>query len=412
MIIFGIYKGENIMTCPVCKKEVADGTNFCPACGTSMEQGANYSGDIGANSANYANDNNSPAQSGDFRGVREQYANETVYNPNTHMHKEPACVISGEKKSKTWIWVTAIVTAFVLAVLAVCYFVFWKDDDETVSKTSASDNASKDTNEDKEDDAKEAIKDKEDEDSDKEDEDTYKDDKDKDGDKDKNPGNDTQSNGVLTMATNAGYEPFEYYEGSEIVGADVELAEAIAKELGMELEIENMNFEAVFESVSDGEYDIGISGIVPTDEREAFVDFSDSYYELSLVAVVPEDSDIESVYDLEGKTVSYETGSISEYIIGSEYEGLGYDSPTDAFIAVAEGYADACVIDYSTAQDLCMLYDKMLILDEFFYEEEYAIAIEKGNDELAEKINDAIRNLKKDGTLKEIFEKYDLPYEE
>lgn len=388
------------MICPACRKEMADGTRFCPSCGTSMEQGANYSGGTNANSANYVNGNNSPAQSGDFRGVREQYANEVINTPNQPVSQPPASAF-GEKKSKTWIWITAIITVVALAALAVCYFAFWKDGgDEPVSNNSVSDNNSKGN---KHDDKDKAITDKKGKEVDEK-EDDGKSDGDNDGG--------LEPDDPLKVATNAEFYPFEYIDGGEMCGAEIEMAEAIGEELGMGVFIENVGFDFVFEEVANGKCDVGISGITPTNERKRQFEFSDAYYKVMLVAVVAQDSDIESIYDLEGKTISYENGSISEYVVADNYECSGYDSSTDAFIAVAEGYADACVVDYSTAEDLCLLYDEMLILDEAFYEAEYAIAIQKGNDELTEKINDAIRKLKKDGTLKEIFEKYDLPYEE
>ena len=215
---------------------------------------------------------------------------------------------------------------------------------------------------------------------------------------------------VLTMATNAEFPPFEYLEGEEIVGADVDLAKAIAEKLGYELEITNIDFDAALTGAATGKYDMAVAGITANEERRKSMNFSDDYFVASQSIIVTADSEIKSAADLTGKTVSCQEGTTGEqYLLDNNYTIQSYKTGSEAITALTTGKVDAVVIDNAVAKALSAEQNgATIVLDEALTKEAYAIALKLGNDELTEKINGALKELKEDGTLKKIFEKYDL----
>ena len=218
---------------------------------------------------------------------------------------------------------------------------------------------------------------------------------------------------VLTMATNAEFPPFEYLENGEIVGADIEIAKAIADKLGMKLEITNIDFDAALTGAATGKYDIAVAGITADEERRQNMNFSDNYYTASQAIIVMADSEIKTVADLTGKTVSCQEGTTGEqYLIKNGYTNQSFKTGAEAISALTSGKVDAVVIDDAVARALSAKQEgKTVVLEEALTQEAYAIALKKGNDELTEKINGALKELKESGELAKIFEKYDLPYD-
>lgn len=218
----------------------------------------------------------------------------------------------------------------------------------------------------------------------------------------------------LTMATNAEFPPFEYLEGEEMVGADIDLANAIADKLGRELEITNIDFDAALTGASTGKYDMAIAGITANDDRKKNMNFSQDYYTASQAIIVTSDSEIKTAADLKGKKISCQEGTTGEqYLLDNKYDIQSYKTGAEAVTALVAGKVDAVVIDNAVATALSAKKDgATVVLDEALTKEAYAIAIKKGNDELTEEINNVLDELKADGTLKKIFEKYDLPYDE
>ena len=221
------------------------------------------------------------------------------------------------------------------------------------------------------------------------------------------------NDGVLTMATNAEFPPFEYLEGTEIVGADVDMAKALAEKLGLELEITNIDFDAALTGAATGKYDVAIAGITATDERKNNMNFSDDYYTASQAIIVTSESDIAGKDDLAGKVIACQEGTTGEqFLLDNEYEIQSFKTGSEAVSALTTGKVDAVVIDNAVAKALSEQQNgATVVLDEALTEEAYAIALQLGNDDLTAKINDALAELKADGTLAEIFEKYDLPFD-
>lgn len=213
---------------------------------------------------------------------------------------------------------------------------------------------------------------------------------------------------TLVMATNAEFPPYEYYEGDEIVGIDAEIAQAIADELGMTLKIEDMAFDSIIPAVTSGKADFGAAGMTVTEDRKKNVDFTDTYATATQVIIVKEDSDIAGPDDLVGKKIGVQLGTTGDIYAGDieDAEVEQYNKGFEAVQALTQGKIDAVVIDGEPAKEFVAQAEGLKILDEAFTEEEYAIAVAKGNDELVAQINEALATLKESGKIDEIVAKY------
>ena len=225
-----------------------------------------------------------------------------------------------------------------------------------------------------------------------------------------------KADNVLTMATNAEFPPYEYYDGDKVVGIDAEIAAAIAEKLGMELEIVDTAFDSIIPAIQAKKYDIGMAGMTVTDERLEEVNFSDTYAKGVQVVIVKEDSAITTVDDLfaEGAShaVGVQTGTTGDIYATGDIEdaGLGtlsrFNKGADAVEALKIGKVDCVIIDNEPAKAFVESSEGLKILDTAYAEEDYAIAINKEDAELLENINTALAELKADGTFAEIVGKY------
>ena len=213
---------------------------------------------------------------------------------------------------------------------------------------------------------------------------------------------------TLVMATNAEFPPYEYYEGEEVIGIDVDIAKAVAEELGMELKIEDMAFDSVIPAVSSGKADIALAGLTVTDERKENLNFTDTYAKATQVIIVKEDSAIAGPDDLEGKKIGVQLGTTGDLYASDikDAEVEQYNKGFEAVQATMQGKIDAVIIDSEPAKEFVVEAEGLKILDEAFTEEEYAIGIAKDNDELLEKVNKALKSLKESGKLDEIVAEY------
>ena len=226
----------------------------------------------------------------------------------------------------------------------------------------------------------------------------------------------TVTAGKLTMATNAQFPPYEFYEGSKIVGIDAEIAEAIAGKLGLKLRIEDMEFDSIITAVKSGKADIGMAGMTVTDERKESVDFTTSYSTGVQVIIVAEGSDITSVDDLFAEGASHVIG-VQRNTTGDLYctwdledAGLAtvdrYSKGADAVQALKAGKVDCVVIDNEPAKAFVAEVEGLKILDTEYALEDYAGAMSKTNAELYKAVDDALKALIADGTVAKIVGKY------
>ena len=213
---------------------------------------------------------------------------------------------------------------------------------------------------------------------------------------------------TITMATNAEFPPYEFYEGQEIVGIDAEIAAAIAEKLGCELKIEDMAFDSIIAAVSSGKADFGLAGMTVTEDRLASVNFSDTYATATQVVILMEDSPITGIADLDGKKIGVQLGTTGDIYAGDIADATieRYNKGFEAVQALTQGKIDAVIIDNEPAKVFVAENEGTKILEEDFAVEEYAMAIAKENTELLEKVNVALAELTEDGTLKAIVDKY------
>ena len=220
----------------------------------------------------------------------------------------------------------------------------------------------------------------------------------------------TVTAGKLTMSTNAAFPPYEMTTDSgDFEGIDVEVAGAIAEKLGLELQVDDMDFDAALLAAQNGKSDIVMAGVTVTDERQKVMDFSDTYAEGIQSIIVPEDSDIASADDLTGKAIGTQRGTTG-YIYCTDDFGednvIAYDDGLTAVQALNNGQVDAVVIDNAPAKSFVEANPGLKILDTAYAQEDYAIGVAKGNTQLLDAINGALEELEADGTLQAIVDKY------
>lgn len=214
----------------------------------------------------------------------------------------------------------------------------------------------------------------------------------------------------LVMATNAAFPPYEYVEGEDFKGIDVEIAGEIAKKLGMELEIQDVEFDSIIAGVQGGKFDMGMAGMTVTDERKESVNFTDSYATAIQVVIVTEDSDIKSVDDITEKTkIGVQQGTTGHIYASDDYGEdavVPFNKGADAVQALKTGKVDCVIIDNEPAKAFVKANDGLKILDTEYVTEQYAICVAKNNEELLNKINTALKELQDDGTIDKIVAKY------
>ena len=214
--------------------------------------------------------------------------------------------------------------------------------------------------------------------------------------------------GKIVMVTNAEFPPYEYHENNTIVGIDADIARAVAEQMGMELEIQDMAFDSLIPAIQSGKADFAAAGMTVNEDRLKNVDFTDTYAQAAQVIIVKTDSPIASPDDLTGKKIGVQTGTTGD-IYADDIENAEvqrFNKGMEAVMALNQGKIDAVIIDREPAKVFVKENEGLKILDEAFTEEEYAIAVKKGNTELLDKMNAAIKELKESGELQKIVDKY------
>jgi ABC-type amino acid transport substrate-binding protein len=228
--------------------------------------------------------------------------------------------------------------------------------------------------------------------------------------------------GKLVMSTNAAFAPYESvaddgkgYKGTGYEGIDVEIAYAVAQQLGLELEIDDMDFSAAVNAPAQGKADLCMAGLTVTPERKKNLDFSTAYANGVQVVIAPKNSGIEKIADLsKNKMIGTQEGTTGYlYCSASAKDGgygekhvIAYDSGATAVQALLAKKVDAVVIDKVPAQEYVMKNPTLTILPAAFTDEHYAIAVKKGNAALLKQINAALKELTANGTVKSIVDKY------
>ncbi|MBE7047128.1 MAG: transporter substrate-binding domain-containing protein [Ruminococcaceae bacterium] len=223
----------------------------------------------------------------------------------------------------------------------------------------------------------------------------------------------TESNSIK-FGTNAEFPPFEFIKAGGVIGdfdgIDMAIADQIAKDMGKEVKIENMEFGSLLAALENGQVDAVIAGMTVTEERLVSVDFSEPYYVATQVMIVKEDSDIAKASDMEGKKIAVIEGYTGETVVKDKlkYEYTSFKKGTDAVMELVNGKADVVVIDSATAGKYVEDNEGLKIVEDngAFDAEEYAIAIKKGNTELLDKVNASIKKMKEENKIEEFSAKY------
>ena len=222
------------------------------------------------------------------------------------------------------------------------------------------------------------------------------------------------TDGIIKMGVSADFPPFESYADDAVtfVGFDIDLMQEICNRLGMELQIQDMNFDAIVAAVQTGKLDVGVSGITITDERKESVAFSDPYFVASQSILVQKDSPITSYEDLVNGdyTAGVQLGTTGDIMASEKITGRvsQYEKYGDALAALLAGKNDCMVLDTGVADAFAAANDLVVVgtFGEATDSENYGIAIAKENTELLEKVNGALAEMKEDGFIDELTAKY------
>lgn len=225
------------------------------------------------------------------------------------------------------------------------------------------------------------------------------------------------TDGKLTVGTSPDFPPFENLENDQYVGLDIDLAQALADKLGLELEMKTLQFDAIVPAVAaGGQVDLGISGITIDPEREEQVDFSDSYY-IDALAVVAMKANADVTADTyadalnqAGVTIAVQSGTTGESYAQENFPNATtqpYGNATDAFAAMQAGQANAVITNKAVgAKMVSESYTDAQVIKEIATGEEYGVAVSKDNGALLDAVNDALAAITDDGTLDSIVNKY------
>jgi polar amino acid transport system substrate-binding protein len=219
----------------------------------------------------------------------------------------------------------------------------------------------------------------------------------------------TVTSGKLTMSTNAAFPPYEMTtDDGSFEGIDVEIAGAIAEKLGLELQIDDMDFDSALLAVQQGKSDIVMAGVSVTEDRKLVMDFSDTYATGTQVIIVPEGSEVtaDNLGDYMIGTQRATTGNIYCTDDYGDDHVIAYDNGLTAVQALVNGQVDCVVIDSAPAQEFVASNPGLVILDTEYVTEDYAIGMNKGNTALVDAVNNALKELTEDGTIQSIIDNY------
>lgn len=213
----------------------------------------------------------------------------------------------------------------------------------------------------------------------------------------------------LTMVTEAGFAPYEFYQSGEIVGVDIEIAKEIAKSLGKELEIKDVAFDVIINEIQSGKADFGAAGMSITPDRLEEVDFTIEYTTSKQVVVVKKESNITNFDDLNNARISVQLGSVADSYATKNYKDATISRQKKFLVAAEEvknNKSDCIIMDQLPAQELVKENDELMILDEVLFEDRYGMAVKKGNKELLDEMNKVLQRLMDEGKIDEYILKY------
>jgi ABC-type amino acid transport substrate-binding protein len=217
----------------------------------------------------------------------------------------------------------------------------------------------------------------------------------------------------ITVASDIAYPPFEFNQGGEPTGFDIDLMDEIAERANLQVEYENVRFDSIIQGLGSNQYDAAISAMTITPEREEQIDFSEPYFNADQSLLVQSDSPIKSVDDIGDATVGVQIGTTGA-AKAKEFKQQGkisgeirtFDTITDAFPALENGQVDAIINDLPVSLVRANQSDGTLkVVQNIPTGEKYGIAFPEDSD-LREPVNKALQEIKDDGTYAKIYEKW------
>ncbi|PCG21058.1 basic amino acid ABC transporter substrate-binding protein [Brachyspira sp. G79] len=213
----------------------------------------------------------------------------------------------------------------------------------------------------------------------------------------------------LYVGTNAEFEPFEYREGDNIVGFDIDLINEIAKLIGAEIEVVDMQFDGLLPALEAKKIDLIVAGMTATEERKQFVNFSEPYYNSKQsIVVLSNNTDISSFDNFAGKKVGVVLGYTGDILVSemTNVEVQKFNATSETILALKSQKVDAVVLDYEPAKNYVAQNKELKLIETDSATEEYSIAMRKDDTELLTKVNDALKTINENGTYETLLNKY------
>lgn len=214
---------------------------------------------------------------------------------------------------------------------------------------------------------------------------------------------------TLVMVTEAGFAPYEYYEGGKIVGVDVAIGKEIAKAMGKKLEVKDVAFDFVINEVKSGKADFGAAGMSITEERKKEIDFTIEYAVSDQVVVVRKDSNINTFDDIKNKTITVQLGTVADQYAEENFKNaklIKHKKYLSAAQDVKSNKADCIIMDALPAKELVKENEDLRILDGILFQDKYGMIVKKGNQELLDKINEVLQKLIDENKIEEYVIEY------
>ena len=220
-------------------------------------------------------------------------------------------------------------------------------------------------------------------------------------------GKENNEKNVLVVGTNPEFAPFEYMEGDEIKGFDIDLVNEIGKKIGKKVEMKSMNFDGLLPALQTNKIDLVIAGMTATQERKKHVNFTQNYY-VSQQALITTNPDIKELKELEGKKIGVVLGYTGDVFISGKpkYQVERYNSSSASIMGLQGQKVDGVILDAEPAKQYAKQNKGLYVIDIDGGKEEYAIAINKDNEKLLDEVEKAMEELKKDGTYENLYNKY------
>lgn len=216
------------------------------------------------------------------------------------------------------------------------------------------------------------------------------------------------------VSTEAGFPPFESQQGEEIVGFDIDMIKAIGEVNGVDVKVQHMGWDPMFDAIDRGKVDVAVAAITIREDRQQMYDFSEPYFEAKQLILVPKDSPVSKLDDLAGKSIGVQSATSGEKVVqdkfGLTYEGLkGYEDVPSAVDDLTNGRVDAVIADNAVVLEYLKKVGELgfkIVDDSSFPAEHYGIMVKKGNTELLNQINEGLKTIKENGKYEEIYSKY------